>query len=394
MATPTQTQTNVVPLDSELRRKGWLLEGLLQAKATSLFAGFRGTSSDAVIFVKSDLSKGAGHEVIFQFDGKVTGAAKRGKARLRGNEEQKKLFSDKIRVERLRHGLDNGDEFDAIEVNNLNTSTHGNSRGLLANWYIEQRDQAIIDAGQGFLNSEAQTHIIRPNNRATSGAVTSADVMSYDFILDTEQKIKDGMGFAADSKTQTRQPLEAYAMADGQKKFIWFIDSSIARQMRQDTEMKSILTGGDVRGADNSLIKGVVASFGIFLFVELPTYMGTVEDRGMYGTEVEVCGMRRYNANQDKFAGEDGFKGTTNDVMTMKSFIVGKKAFQEAFGKMPDYKFKSSDDYDIDTGSAIELYAKTQKCILAAENEDYNEAVVAGYNYGLIGVETYHSTVA
>ena len=392
MATPTQTQTNVVPLNSELRRKGWLLEGLLQAKAVSLFSGLRGTSSDAVIFVKTDLSKSAGHEVVFQFDGKVTGAAKRGKERLRGNEEQKKLFSDKIRVERLRHGLDNGDDFDAIEVNNLATAQHGNSRSLLANWYIEQRDQAVIDAGQGFLNNEALTHWIRPNNRATSGAITSADVITYDFILDTEQAIKDGMGFTADSKSQTRSPLEPVALANGQKQFIWFIDSMQAKQLRQDTDLKSILTGGDVRGADNALIKGVLGSIGIFTFVELPTYMGSVVDRGMYGTEVEMVGMRRYNAATSKYSGEEG--STDAGIVTMRSFIAGKKAFQEAFGKMPDYKFKSSEDYDIDTGSAIELWAKTQKCILAAENGDYNEAIVAGYNFGIVGVETYHSTIA
>jgi len=392
MAVPTQTQTNVVPLDSELPRKGWLLEGLIQAKATSIFAGFRGGSSDAMIFVKTDMSKSSGHEVVFQFDGKASGAAKRGKARLRGNEEQKKLFSDKIRVERLRHGLDNGDDFDAVEVNNLNTAQHGNSRGLLSNWYIEQRDQAIIDAGQGFLNNEKLTHWVRPNNRATPGAITSADTMSYDFILETEQSIKDGMGFAADSKTQTRFPLEPVYLAGGEKRFVWFIDSSMARQMRQDTEMKSIFTGGDVRGSDNSLIKGVIGSLGIFLFVELPTYMGKVIDRGMYGTEVEVVGMRKYNVATDKYSGETG--ALDSGIVTMHSFIAGKKAFQEAFGKMPDYKFKSSDDYDIDTGSAIELWAKTQKCILAAEGEDYNEAIIAGYNFGIIGVETYHSTIA
>lgn len=388
----TQTQTNVVPLDSELKRKAWLLEGLVQAKAVSLFSGFRGTSSDSMIMVKTDLSKGAGHEVVFQFDGKATGAAKRGKDRLRGNEEQKKLFSDKIRVERLRHGLDNGDEFDAIEVNNLATSTHSHSRMLLANWYIEQRDQAIIDAGQGFLNNEGLTHWIRPNNRATSSAITSADVMSYDFILATEQAIKDGMGFTADSKTAERYPLEPVMIANGVKKYIWFIDSTMARQMRQDATMKTIFSQADVRGMDNSLIKGAVGELGIFLFVELPTYMGKAIDRGMYGTEVEVVGMRKYNVATGKFSGEVGAKSA--GIITSRSFICGKKAFQEAFGKMPDYKFKSSEDYDIDTGSAIELYAKTQKVILAAENEDYNEAVIAGYNFGVIGVETYHSTIA
>jgi len=391
MAVPTQTQTNVVPLDSELKRKSWLLEGLLQTKANSLFSGLRGSSSDSVIFVKTDLSKGAGHEVVFQFDGKATGAAKRGKARLRGNEEQKKLFSDKIRVERLRHGLDNGDEFDAIEVNNLNASQHGHSRGLLANWYIEQRDQAIIDAGQGFLNSENLTHWISPS-AANSAGITVADKMSYDFILDAEQVIKDGIGFRADSKTDTRMPLEPVTIEGGQKKFIWFIDSSMSRQMRQDADMKSIFSQGSIRGANNEIIKGAIGTLGIFLFVELPTYMGKVEDRGMYGTNVEVVGLRKYNVATGKYSGETGANAA--GVVSMRSFIVGKKAFQEAFGKMPDYKFKSSDDYDIDTGSAIELYAKTQKCILAAENGDYNEAVAAGYNFGVIGVETYHSTIA
>lgn len=392
MGVPAQTQTNVVPLDSELRRKGWLLEGLLQAKHKSLFEGLRGTSSDSVIMVKTDLSKGAGHEVVFQFDGKVTGAAKRGKERLRGNEEQKKLFSDKIRVERLRHGLDNGDDFDGVEVNNLAAAQHGHSRNLLADWYISQRDQAIIDAAQGFLNNEANSYVVGPNGHGTGGTapIDSNDKFDYDFVLSVEEIIKDGMGFNGGKE---RAPLEPVTLADGQKQYLWFITSSQAAQMRSSTSsFFGMLQNADVRGSDNALIKGVVAKIGIFVFIELPTYMGKVEDKGMYGTEVEVVGARRYNVATGKWTGEDGFKSA--GVVIDRGFILGKKALQEAFGKMPDYIYKSSEDYDITSGSAIELWAKTQKCILAAENGDYNQAIASGYPYGVIGVETYYKTFA
>jgi hypothetical protein len=101
MAGSRASATGVVNYDSILARNGWMLDGLVQARSTSFWDGLTGTSSDAVIYQKNDFSASEGHEIRFQFDGNLTSKAKLDKEQAWGNSEQKKLFSDKLRVRRL-----------------------------------------------------------------------------------------------------------------------------------------------------------------------------------------------------------------------------------------------------------------------------------------------------
>ena len=46
-----------VAYNSQLVRKGWMAEGLLQAAAKSFWAPYKGTSFDSIITVVNDISK-------------------------------------------------------------------------------------------------------------------------------------------------------------------------------------------------------------------------------------------------------------------------------------------------------------------------------------------------
>ncbi len=380
-------QTSVVTYGSVLKRRAWMLEGLVQKAATSWWAGLKGSSKEAIVFVTTDASKGAGHEVVFQFGGNASGAAKLDKERLRGNEEQKKQFSDKIRVRRIRHGLDNGDEFDAIDIGNQPLSTHENSRGLLADWYVRQSDQWLFDAAQGRLNNENLTHIVRPNARATIGALTATDTFGYDFLVHLEKIIKSSKGYTTGGK---RRRLDPFEFSGGMRKYLLVIDSKQAEDMALDTKLQQILSQGDVRGNDNRLIRGYMGTFRSFVIVEGDDFQGESLSRAIGKTSVEVSGLRQINED-GVFSGEVGFD-TAGKKVASRAIILGAGALQQAFGRQPDYKYKSSDDYDISSGSAIEMWANAQATILKAENTDYTEAKVAGFQYGIVAVDTYNST--
>ena len=383
------SQTGVVTYNSVLKRRQWMLEGLVQKASTSWWAGMKGSSKDSIVFVTTDASKGAGHEVVFQFGGNVSGAAKVDKERLRGNEEQKKQFSDKIRVRRIRHGLDNGDEFDAIDIGNQPLSTHSNSRNLLADWYVRQSDQWLFDAAQGRLNGESLTHIVRPNGRATIAALTSADTFGYDFLVKLEKIIKSTKGYTTGGK---RRRLEPFTFAGGMRKYLLIIDAKQAEDLALDTVFQSIISNGDVRGNDNRLIKGVVGTFRSFVIVEGDDFQGASTSRVIGKSDVEVAGLRQ--VNQDGiFSGEAGFD-TAGKKVASRALVLGAGALQQAFGRQPDYKYQSSDDYEITSGSAIEMWTNVQATILKAENGDYKEAKVAGFQYGIVAVDTYNSTNA
>ena len=147
-----------IDMNSELKRKKWMREGLLQAKSKSFWTPYTGATSDSVVHQANNLNAADGHTVVFDYDGNLAGKAIKGKNTAFGKGEQKKKFSSKIEVDRYRLVVDNGDAFDAVDVGDLSLSQHSDSREKLGDLFIRWKDQAIFDAAQG-VNGQAPTHI-------------------------------------------------------------------------------------------------------------------------------------------------------------------------------------------------------------------------------------------
>ena len=382
------TATGVVRYGSALERKGWMVRGLVQARSTSFWEGLTG-GQDAVIYQENDLSKGAGHEVVFDFDGNLSSKAHVDKEQAFGNSEQKKKFSDKLRVRRLRWSVDNGDEFDAINIDSLDLTTHEDSRSKLSDLFIRSKDQFLFDAAQGFLSNNGPSHVIRPNGRATIGDLVAGDVAGYDFMMDVEDIIKSGDGFTEGDK---RRPMEPFTLANGTRKWLWVVDSRVARDIRKDDGFVSVMSNADYRGIDNRLIKGVIGEIGSLIVIEAQNFFGVSSSKVIGKTEVEVSGLRKVDSN-GLFEGETGF-GASGAVIASRSIILGRGAMQIGMGKMPDYRWQPSEDFGIKSESALITYMNVQKTVLMAETEDYEDAKVAGYDYGVVVVDTYFKTVA
>jgi hypothetical protein len=360
-----------------------MLEGLVQAASTSFWDGMTGTSSDAIIFQKNDFAATDGHEVRFQFDGNLASQAKLDKEQAWGNSEDKKLFSDRLRVRRLRWSVNNGDTFDAVNVGDLSISQHSDSRSKLADLFIRAKDQIIFDAMQGFLNNEGPTHRILPNGKNAIGDLDANDVWGYDFVLDVEDIIKSGKGYNVGG---SRRPLEPYKLADGQRVWLVIVDSRVSRDLRKDSQFVNVTAMGDVRGENNRLIKGVVGRIGSFIFIEAPTAFGKA-DSTIGKSVVEIAGLRHVDS-AGLFEGQDGY-GAAGTVEASRSIILGKSAVQLAFGKQPDYKWQESQDFGITSESALEVWMGCQKTVLKAENGDYNEAKVSGFDFGVVVVDSF-----
>jgi len=380
--------TGIVAYDSPLSRKGWVLKGLVQARSTSFWDGLTGMSEDSVIYQKNDLSAKEGHEVHFQMDGNLVGTAHVDKEQAWGNSEQKKLFSDSIRVRRLRWSVDNGDKFDAVNVGDLSLAEHGDSRSKLSDLFIRAKDQMIFDAGLGLLHNEGPTHIVRPNNRATIGAMVAVDdKFTYSFAMDLEDIIKSGRGYTIGG---TRRPLEPYQLSNGRKVWLMIVDSRQSRDIRKDNDFIAIAANADLRGKDNILLKGVIGELGAFLIIEAQSAFGTASpDIGK--SSVEIAGLRRIDS-AGLFEGQAGF-AAAETIIASRGLILGRGAFQVGFGKQPDYKFKSSQDFDIKSESALEVWMNVQKTILSTENTDYEDAKVSGHDYGVVVFDTYYDTI-
>lgn len=382
--------TAVVSYGSDLVRKGWVLQGLVQAASTSFWDGMTGTSEDAVIYQKNDFSAGEGHEVIFQMDGNLASEGHVDQEQAWGNSEEKKLFSSKLRVRRIRWSVDNGDKFDGKNVGDLSLNEHGDSRTKLSDLFIRNKDQFIFDALQGRLNSEAPTHVIRPNDRAAVANLVAGDVLNYSFMLKAEDIVKSGRGYTTGG---ARRPLEPYKLADGRKMFLLVVNSRQSRDLRADSNFISVAANADIRGMDNKLLKGIIGTFGAFMVIEAQEFFGRSSARLIGKTAVEIAGLRKLDSSGN-FTGEVGFGVTSTNIIADRALVLGKGAIQIGFGMMPDYKFKTSQDFDIKSESALEVWMNVQKTILSTENVDYDDAKVSGFDYGVVVLDTYNSTVA
>ena len=375
--------TGQVRLDSDLKRKQWMREGLVQAASKSFWSPLTGNTMDSVVFqAKKDGAK-EGHTVVFDFDGNLSGKARKGKDTAYGTGEQKRKFSDKLTVERYRLVVDNGDVFDGVDIGDLTINQHTDSRTKLGDLFVRFKDQALFDAAQGVTITQqgvvqAPTHVIDLGTTFT-----------WNVLTDIEKTIKTSQGFTSGG---VRRPLKPYMTKNGEPVWLYVIDAAMAAILRKDTAgYQNVLRSADVRGPDNRLIKGVIGKIGALLIVEADLFFGYTEGTtsgfGFNDSEIEMSGLRQYDGTNPATAlwtGQEGFDYSSTNLHS-RGVILGAGALQLAFGKQPDYKFQESQDFSITAESCVEFWMEAQKTKLKAESgAAYKGAKIADVDFGVV----------
>ena len=381
--------TGVVQINSELIRKGWMVEGLVQGKSKSWWSPLIGSTKAAIVYQVNDFGAGNGHTVVFDYSGNLSGEGFEDKEQAYGKGEAKKKFSDKLIVKRVRYAVDNGDEYDAVNIGDLELSMHQDSRVKLSDLWNRNKDQWLFDAAQGRLNSIANTHVIRPDEKATIGDLVAADVLTYNFLWDMEEMVRVGEGFSEGGK---RRPLDPYTGTDAEPVWIFAIDPTMKRQLIQDGPLQANMGSADVRGEDNMLIKGQLGKIGTLLITETPRFFGASSARTPAKTKCEISGLRLVDSN-GFYYGEVGY-AASGAVVASRGLLLGAGALQLGIGKMPEYRWQSSQDFGIDSESAVISWVGIQKTKLVAEDVDYLDAKVAGIDYGVIAVDVFNKLIA
>lgn len=371
--------TGIVDYNSDLVRKKWMREGLVQAASTSFWNPMTGNNTSAIVYQENNENSGAGHTVVFDFKGNLSGKGVKGKETARGKGEQKKKFSDKITVERYRLIVDNGDKFDGVNIGDLSINEHSESRSMLGDLFTRFKDQAIFDAGQGNLITNED------GKQAASHSIDLGSTFNFNTLVDIERNIRTSQGFTVGG---VRRPLVPYRTDGNRPMWLYVIDSAMASMLRKDTQgYQTLVAQGDVRGNNNRNIDGVIGRLGSLIIVEADNFFGATSgtaDSGwqMNDSEIELSGMRQFDSVNKAWTGQEGFD--YDSTIRSRGMLLGAGAFQLAFGKMPDYKYKSSDDFDIDSESALEVWMEARKTHLKAENADYKQAKVANIDHGVI----------
>ena len=377
--------TGQVRLGSDLERKKWMREGLVQAASKSFWSPLTGTTADSVVYQAKNDTAGEGHTVVFDFSGNLSGRARKGKETAYGTGEQKKKFSSKITVERYRLVVDNGDAFDGANIGDLTINQHSDSRSKLGDLFVRFKDQALFDAAQGLITTnqdvvQTPTHII-----------DLGTTFNWNTLVDIEKTLKTSTGFSTGG---VRRPLKPYTMANGEPVWLYVIDAAMAAILRKDTSgYQNVLKDADMRGDGNRLLKGVIGKIGSLLIMEAPNFFGynqaTGTGFGFNDSEIEISGLRQYDGADPATAiwtGQAGFSYASANLHS-RGLILGAGALQLAFGKQPDYKFQESQDFSITAESAVVFWMEAQKTKLKAENSDYKAAKIADIDFGVVATD-------
>lgn len=369
--------TGKVDYNSDLQRRQWMTEGLVQKAATSFWAPYRGATKDSIIMTTNNISADSGHTVVFDMDGNLSGRPVKGNTTARGTGEQKRKFSDKLTVADYRYVVDNGTKFDGVNIGDLSINEHGDSRNKLADLWVRSDDQAYFDLAQ----------------QGAEFGINLGTTFTFDQFLDIEQVVKQGRGFdTSPAGINTRLPLKPFMLADGKPIWLFVVDVAMKNKLMKSTGAQQVLREADVRGNENRLIKGMLGRVGNFLVVEGGDFFGStygsiLSGDGYYNYDmnsVEMPGMRQYDSVNAKWTGETGFD--QDSTIKSRGVILGAGAFQKANGKLPNYEVEFS-DFKKFSESCMEVWCGAKNTKLLAENSDYDMGKVAGYNFGSVFVD-------
>lgn len=369
--------TGAVDLNSDLERRKWLMEGLIQKQSESFFAPFKGTSSDSIIYQVNDFRGGmTSNTVVFDYSGNLSGKPVTGLSTAEGTGEQKRKFSDKLSTDIVRYVVDNGTKFHGFAIDDDAINEHSDSVSKLGDLHIRSTDQACFDVLQ----------------QKTEFIMDLGNAFTYDQLLRVEEAVKYGRGFdTAPAGITTRSPLQPFKITGDRPYFIVLVDTMAKNMILKSTGMQDILINADIRGNDNRVIKGVIGTIGNFMFIEAPSFFGSstgelVNTSGYYNfdsTGVEISGLRQKD-NAGKWTGEKGF--STAGDLTSRMIILGKNAIQVGMSKYPEYHY-AEHDFGIKSESCLETWTGVKLAKRKAENSDYEMAKEADYAYGSIALD-------
>lgn len=372
--------TGVVNYNSPLIRQKWMAEGLVGTAPKSFWAPYIGKTSNSIIMQKNDITADkAGKTVVFDFDGYLVSGPVKGKTTAFGKGEEKRKFSDSLTIERYRFPVDNGDAFDGIEIGDLSITQHADSRSKLADKWVKFKDQAIFDSAQ-----QQVTHIIQ------------SSTFGFDDFLDIENIIKTGNGYTIGGR---RMPLQPFYTTDMKPIWLMVIDSSLKTKLLKSSGAQSVFKDADISGNENRLFKGVIGKIGNFVVVEADTFFGVQSGAiitDLYAAmdniaELQGAGLRQYvddgtvTFKPKKWSGDAGYFTETGAIYS-RGLILGAGAMQQAFGRMPDYKYQESEDFGIKSESMLEVWCNTRTTSMTVENLDYDTGI-GGISNGSIAFD-------
>lgn len=274
-------------VNDALAVKLWRKKTFVEALKQTRYEQFKGsTSSNSLISLQNETSKGPGDKVTIPLRMQLTGRGVTGDGTLEGNEEALTLYNDSVTIDQLRHAVRNGGRMSQQRVP---FEVREEARAGLQDWIADRLDTWMFNQLAGATTQQTQTNASQSTavDTAYSGnqapvAPSSNNLMICSAALDTtEASLSATTTFSlkladidrAVAKAKMLSPAIRPINIDGNKMYACFIHPYQTYQLRANTStgqwqdiQKSQLQGGKI--GDNPIITGLLGTYNNVMLIE------------------------------------------------------------------------------------------------------------------------------
>lgn len=260
-----------IPFGDSKAQKKWSAALFIQTMQKSYFdRKFISTDDDAAIQRLTDLESGAGDEISYDLSVQLRQKPTYGDNRLEGKEESLKFFSDKVKIDQMRHGVSAGGKMTRKRTNH-NLRTTGKNR--LSDYWSKFIDELIFMylSGARGINADyiedvtfaghAENPIQAPDDLHIiyGGDATSHETIDADCGMDRgvieRAEVQARMMAAKDPKSANMMPM----MINGEPHYVCVMSPFQEHQLRTKDERGWLdiqKAAATAEGKNNAIFKG------------------------------------------------------------------------------------------------------------------------------------------
>ena len=241
-------------VNDALAVKLWGKKLFQDALKKTYFDRFMGKSSNSLVQLRDETSKGPGDRITIGLRMQLSGAGVQGDGTLEGNEESLTTYSDNVYIDQLRHAVRSAGKMSEQRVP---FSVRDEAKAGLEDWWADRLDTWFFNQLAGYT---AQTDTRYTGNQAATAPSTNRKLFAGSTATDVGQTSSDIFNLNLIDKcverAETVSPTLRPIMVGGEKKFVMFLHPYQVYDLRTSTSsgqwldiQKATLSGGKDSGS-------------------------------------------------------------------------------------------------------------------------------------------------
>lgn len=241
-------------VNDALAVKLWGKKLFQDALKKTYFDRFMGKSSNSLVQLRDETSKGPGDRITIGLRMQLSGAGVQGDGTLEGNEESLTTYSDNVFIDQLRHAVRSAGKMSQQRVP---FSVRDEAKAGLEDWWADRLDTWFFNQLAGYT---AQTDTRYTGNQAATAPSTNRKLFAGSTATDVGQTSSDIFNLNLIDKcverAETVSPTMRPIMVGGEKKFVMFLHPYQVYDLRTSTSsgqwldiQKAALAGGKDSGS-------------------------------------------------------------------------------------------------------------------------------------------------